>query len=156
MRKAESEQNRDHGYSNAMQDEYEGCPLATVGGDESNMKAPKYIVSTFESEYLDGYREACDDMYGNGVYKVKGRKMLRVPRRFHLVRNEDESGVSGEGTVAEGVVFTDGSCVMRWLTHTSSTALYKTLADLETIHGHEGRTTVVFVDENNLNPQRLP
>ncbi len=66
-------------------------------------------------------------------------------RLFVLQRDEDQSGVSGTGTVAEGVEFTDGTCVMRWraVPH-QSTAVYANMADLVFIHGHGGRTRVVY------------
>lgn len=66
-------------------------------------------------------------------------------RLFVLDRATDVSGVSGTGTVAEGVVFSDGSCAMRWRGDVSSTVIYRSIADLETIHGHGGATRVVFV-----------
>lgn len=65
--------------------------------------------------------------------------------KFNLVRNTDVSGVSGTGIVAEGVVFTDGTCAMRWLTDLASTAIYASLEDLQEIHGHNGATDVVVV-----------
>ncbi len=67
-------------------------------------------------------------------------------RRFNLQRNEDFSGISGTGRVAEGVQFSDGSCVMRWKSELSSTAIYGSADELETIHGHEGRTRIVWLD----------
>lgn len=33
-------------------------------------------------------------------------------KRFHLVRKEDASGVSGTGHVAEGIMFSDGKVVI--------------------------------------------
>ena len=36
-------------------------------------------------------------------------------RRFRLVREEDESGVSGTGVVAVGVEFPSGAVVFEWL-----------------------------------------
>lgn len=63
---------------------------------------------------------------------------------FTLVRKTDVSGVSGTGIVAEGVVFQDGTCAMRWLTATPSTAIYASIEDLEKIHGHDGATVVQF------------
>jgi len=42
---------------------------------------------------------------------------------FHLERTEDASGVSGIGKVVEGVVFDDGTVVLRWLTEVKSTVL---------------------------------
>jgi hypothetical protein len=67
-------------------------------------------------------------------------------RRFHLIRFEDETGISGEGTVVEGVQFLDGSIAMRWLTDTSSVGIYKCIEDVEIIHGHNGKTKVVWID----------
>ena len=65
-------------------------------------------------------------------------------RTFTLQRDVDEGGISGVGRVAEGVVFSDGTCAMRWLSEHTSTAIYRDLADLEAIHGHNGRTRIVF------------
>lgn len=65
-------------------------------------------------------------------------------RQFYLERNEDESGISGTGIVAQGIVFDDGTCAMRWLTNTSPTAIYASISDLEMIHGHNGKTKVVL------------
>lgn len=69
-------------------------------------------------------------------------------RRFYLQRTKDISGMSGEGRVAEGVEFPDGTAVMRWNGDTASTAVYRDIYDLERIHGHEGSTEVVWVDES--------
>lgn len=69
-----------------------------------------------------------------------------LPRRFLLRRIEDETGVSGTGHIADGVVFPDGTAVLRWRTGTASTAVYASTADVETIHGHGGKTRLVFVD----------
>lgn len=65
-------------------------------------------------------------------------------RTFRLFRIEDVSGVSGTGHIAEGVVFTDGVCVLNWTTQHKSTAIYQSLETLEAIHGHEGRTKIMW------------
>ena len=70
-------------------------------------------------------------------------------RLFYLRRDEDLSGVSGTGIVAEGVQFTDGTCAMRWLTTTASTAVYGSIKDLIWIHGHSGATHVEFLEDSN-------
>lgn len=67
-------------------------------------------------------------------------------RKFVLERTEDESGVSGTGIVAEGVVFTNGFAVLSWLTPLTSVAVYHSLDVLERVHGHGGKTKVVFKD----------
>jgi hypothetical protein len=73
----------------------------------------------------------------------------RVPamRRFFLDRAEDVTGASGVGCVAEGVAFTDGTVALRWLTTLRSTAIYNHIDDVAAIHGHDGLTTVVWMDE---------
>jgi len=71
---------------------------------------------------------------------------MRTVRLFNLVRSEDKSGVSGTGVVAEGVEFSDGSCVMRWLSDKTSTAIYASVERLISIHGHEGATRVQYAD----------
>lgn len=63
-------------------------------------------------------------------------------RTFNLVRYEDATGISGIGSVAEGVQFSDGTCVLNWTTAHRSTAVYRDLETLIAIHGHEGRTRV--------------
>ena len=68
-------------------------------------------------------------------------------RRFHLHRLEDESGVSGTGIIAEGVVFTDGTTVLRWMTEYKSTAVYNSLEECEKIHGHNGKTQIIWKDK---------
>ncbi len=66
--------------------------------------------------------------------------------RFLLVRSEDISGVSGIGTVAEGILFSTGKCVLAWTTRYRSVAIYDSLEELEAIHGHDGRTRVIWID----------
>jgi hypothetical protein len=65
-------------------------------------------------------------------------------RLFTLVRAEDVSGTSGLGVVAEGVEFSDGTCVLHWISQYHSVEICANLHVIEQIHGHEGRTKVVF------------
>ena len=69
-----------------------------------------------------------------------------VVRRFHLLRDIDETGISGTGRVAEGVQFSDGMCALRWCTEVPSTGAYRNIEDLVAIHGHSGKTRVVWLD----------
>ncbi len=68
------------------------------------------------------------------------------PRRFYLLRREDPTEVSGTGRVADGIQWADGTCTMRWRTHINSTSIYDSVSDVEAIHGHQGATTIVFID----------
>lgn len=68
-------------------------------------------------------------------------------RRFVLHRLQDESGVSGTGVVAEGIQFSDGRCVIRWLTNVQSLAIYQNADEVEAVHGHQGKTIILWQDE---------
>jgi len=67
--------------------------------------------------------------------------------RFVLQRNEDETGISGTGDIAEGIRFGDGTVVLRWTTFAKSTGIYASIQEMERIHGHGGKTVIRWVDE---------
>jgi hypothetical protein len=70
-------------------------------------------------------------------------------RGFIFWREKDVSGTSGEGVVAEGIQFSDGKVALRWRTSVASTAFYDSLEDVEEIHGHQGNTQILWLDELN-------
>jgi hypothetical protein len=65
-------------------------------------------------------------------------------RRFHFEREQDVSGTSGVGMVAEGVIFSNGKVALEWLSDHASLAFYDSIADVELIHGHQGLTKIVY------------
>lgn len=65
---------------------------------------------------------------------------------FVLNRVEDETGVSGTGIVAEGVVFSNGWVAMTWLTETTSVVFYPNIKSVELVHGHNGKTRIVYLE----------
>jgi hypothetical protein len=67
-------------------------------------------------------------------------------RRFVVDRLEDVSGVSGTGIVCEGVEFSDGVVAIRWKIGLKSTAIYDSMHDLRAIHGHDGKTQIIWLD----------
>lgn len=71
----------------------------------------------------------------------------RHSRRFILQRNEDATGISGTGAVAEGCEFTSGLCAMTWLSEHRTMEWYESIKTVIELHGHEGRTEVVWLDE---------
>ena len=73
------------------------------------------------------------------------------PRLFRLIRHRDASGISGTGAVAEGVEFSNGKCALAWITTLRSVAIYDSIRELETIHGHNGATEIEYLAE----PPRL-
>lgn len=67
------------------------------------------------------------------------------PKPFALYRSEDVTGVSGSGTVAHGAQFADGTVVIRWLGKHASTVVWASLDAAVKVHGHDGRTRVVWL-----------
>jgi hypothetical protein len=67
-------------------------------------------------------------------------------RRFTLVREEDVSGTSGIGVVAEGVEFSNGQVAIHWISQMESVNVYGNVKVLDKLHGHEGRTKIVWMD----------
>jgi hypothetical protein len=67
-------------------------------------------------------------------------------KRFHFERIEDVSGTSGCGKVAEGCVFPTGEAVVYWLGAHSSINMYHSIDDVIFIHGHQGKTRIVWDD----------
>ena len=72
--------------------------------------------------------------------------MTDQPRRFHLQRTTDVTGVSGTGRVANGVLWPDGTASVRWVGERPSTVTWDRLADAEHVHGHGGHTVIVWDD----------
>lgn len=70
------------------------------------------------------------------------------PRRFVLQRDEDETGVSGTGIVAEGVEFSDGTVALRWTSEWPTSVVFheRGMESVHAIHGHGGATEIVWVD----------
>ena len=69
------------------------------------------------------------------IYKPGGMRRFRLDRERGGPRQ----------CVAQGVVFGDGTTILRWLGATPSTATYTSLATMEAIHLHDG-TTVRWED----------
>lgn len=67
--------------------------------------------------------------------------------RFHLVRLVDHTGVTGTGVVAQGIRFSDGTVVVRWLGDHASTVVWSSIESAVHVHGHGGHTTVEWIDQ---------
>ena len=75
-------------------------------------------------------------------------------KRFYLDRQQDVTGISGTGTVAEGIQFTDGTVVVRWLPAGTArpdhvkptTVIHPDIESVIGLHGHNGSTQIVWLD----------
>ena len=63
---------------------------------------------------------------------------------FYLKREEDETGMSGTGRVAQGFVFDNGKVAVTWLSEHPSVTIYDNIGEVHAIHGHGGKTMVEF------------
>ncbi|MGW4889625.1 hypothetical protein [Streptomyces murinus] len=76
------------------------------------------------------------------------------PHTFIVQRDQDVTGISGEGIVAEGVRFSDGWAVTHWLDrppmNEPKTEVWHNpgTEPFEKISGHGGRTRIVWADED--------
>ena len=88
------------------------------------------------------------DTFRNIQAQMSGREIVAAPaptgKTFYLQRNEDWNGISGTGKVAVGYEF-DRITVLQWLGEKGSTFWYESVAQVEWVHGHGGRTVVVRV-----------
>ena len=64
---------------------------------------------------------------------------------FVLERDTDVSGVSGTGTVADGVVWPNGLVTICWRGQYASVAVWQTLGDARAVHGLNGATRLVWL-----------
>lgn len=86
-------------------------------------------------------------------------------RRFQLHRDTDVSGVSGTGIVADGqefptgwvMTFPDGTmlqlpagwCFVHWRGEYRSMVLWDSVESAMAVHGHNGATRLVWLDEEH-------
>jgi hypothetical protein len=65
-----------------------------------------------------------------------------------LQRDADETGVSGTGVVAEGVRFSDGTVALRWTSQWPTSVVFhdRGIESVEAVHGHGGKTRIVWQD----------
>jgi hypothetical protein len=81
-----------------------------------------------------------------------------VGRLFRLIRDDDETGISGDGHVASGVCWPDGSVTLKWHTNNAQTANinhYPHMLNMLGIHGHGGKTRRVWVRDEKAPAARL-
>ena len=95
-------------------------------------------------------KEHAQEVLDGNKIELKPYRMPGVeptPRLFIIDRSKDNSGISGVGVVAEGVQYTDGTVVIRWITETATTALFDSIEDVQKVHGYRGDSVIKFLDE---------
>ncbi len=64
-------------------------------------------------------------------------------KTFIFERKEDETGISGTGIVAEGVVFDNGKTVVSWLTKYPTISIYENISDALFLHGQPAKQNLL-------------
>lgn len=60
--------------------------------------------------------------------------MNHEARLFTMVRNGDETGVSGTGIVADGIEFPNGMVAVCWRSKTPSVNVYRSFVEFKHVH----------------------
>ena len=85
------------------------------------------------------------------IPKKPSRLCPRGIQTFTVARQADETGVSGEGVVIEGVVLATGQCIAHWLypRPKGSIAIFDSMNDFITEHikPHPGNRTIITYDD---------
>ena len=87
--------------------------------------------------------------------ELKPKKPSRLApegiRTFTVARQYDETGVSGEGVVIEGVTLATGQCIAHWLfpPPRGSIAVFDSMSDFITVHirPHPSNRTIITYDD---------
>jgi hypothetical protein len=98
------------------------------------------------TEYFNGpiYRNPFG-MLSLTLQNIQGQMEASLPRLGFLTRSEDVSGVSGTGRIATVVSF-DDKCIVYWgCSSIHQVEIFDSVEDLISIHGHQGKTTVVWI-----------
>lgn len=109
-------------------------------------------LAEFARRHVDD--DAAQALIDQATRELTGRSIVRpdqphAPLRFVLRRRADISGVSGLGDVADGVLWPDGTASVRWRgEHPSSVFWDRGRVSVELIHGHQGATSVEFLDQH--------
>jgi len=87
--------------------------------------------------------------------QLKPKKLPRLApegiRTFTVARQYDESGVSGEGVVIEGVILATGQCIVHWLypPPRGGIAIFDSMSDFVKVHiqPHPSNRTIITYDD---------
>jgi hypothetical protein len=112
-------------------------------GNAESFSLPSFDIDEIFKPITDAF---------NGAAEQFNLAMQCKMRRFYLVRSvdTDPDHVSGTGVIASGVVFEDGTVVLRWSTQHKSTAVYDSVDELLAIHGHNGKTVIKYIDGESV------
>lgn len=104
-----------------------------------------------EDENISQEEEEAPPLAEELIPKKPSRLCPRGIQTFTVARQSDETGVSGEGVVIEGVLLATGQCIAHWLypRPKGSIAIFDSMNDFITVHikPHPGNRTIITYDD---------
>ena len=116
------------------------------------------LIHTSEvDEMVNETQETSNAEKGTGIAKenLKPKPPPRLAaqgiKAFTVFRGKDETGVSGEGVVIEGVVLATGQCIVHWLypPPRGGIAIFDSMEDFVKVHikPHPGNKTIITYED---------
>ena len=100
-------------------------------------------MSDLETEAIEESESETEDLKPKPPSKLAPRGI----RSFTVCRQHDETGVSGEGVIIEGVVLGTGQCIVHWLypPPRGGIAIFDSMTDFIKVHiePHPGNKTII-------------
>lgn len=112
--------------------------------DEQQVNTDETTAATGRHRRRAHERDARSTQLGGAARAADSLPVPGDGRMFTLDRAEDVTGMSGAGAVAEGATFFDGTVAVRWAGTDASTVVWPDLDTAMRVHGHAGRTRVVW------------
>lgn len=113
---------------------------------------PQVAVVHATGEMLESVGELIEEAVGDAAAAVTSDR----PRLFSMVRQADESGVSGTGHVLDGVVWRNGKVTAAWDTANAPGSIcnYDAYGDFKSIHvdAHPSNATILAFDDGRPEP----
>jgi hypothetical protein len=66
-------------------------------------------------------------------------------KSFEIIREEDNTGLSGTGKVAEGIEFSNGKCVVCWCSDVSTIVIHENIKSIEIIMLSHSKSKINYI-----------
>jgi len=104
---------------------------------------------------MENNEEITEEEQEKKAETLKPKKLPKLApegiRTFTVARQYDETGVSGEGVVIEGLTLATGQCVVHWLYHPprGGIAIFDSMNDFIKVHiqPHPSNRTIITYDD---------
>ena len=137
------------GFHNKMRQQYAQEKARAMKKTHPDARPPEFGLNDVRDEYVKHMKRNTKERAEAKAKALQGAPStakLSKMRRFVLDRDNDLTGTSGVGLVAEGIQFSNGQVVIHWLSQLEAVNVYGNALVLETLHGHGGGTKVRWMD----------